>query len=274
MGDWTRPERRFSKIGQRLLTAAVLIPIGLWVVWSGAWPLAVACAAFAAVMAWEWAGMSGHPRAAWLCTAAALFCLVLPLQTSWLQAFAGMAGLAFAVVGTPGGAENRSRAVFGLVYVTAMAAALWWLREGPWDGRAAALYFMSFVWASDAAAYFTGRGLGGPRLLPQESPNKTWSGGFGAVLVTCVAGYAAADLEQVAPIIWLVAAALISVTAQAGDLLESGLKRRFKVKDSSGLLPGHGGVLDRVDGLGAVAVVASLALWLIPALRTAMGLTQ
>lgn len=273
MGDWTAPDRRFSKIGQRLLTALVLIPIGLWVVWSGGWALAVACAVFAAAMAWEWGGMSGHPRAVWLCAAAAAFCLVLPLQTGWLQAFAGMAGLAFAFAATPGGVNLKVRTALGLIYVTAMAAALWLLREGPWDGLAAALYFMSFVWASDAAAYFTGRGLGGPRLLPHESPNKTWSGALGAVFVTCACGYAAADLEQVASLNWVIAAVLVSVTAQAGDLLESGLKRRFKVKDSSGLLPGHGGVLDRVDGLGAVAVVAVLVLWFFPAVRAALGLT-
>jgi len=180
--------------------------------------------------------------------------------------------LALSFASNAGGLRIRSAAMLGWFYVTAMAAGLWFLREGPWDGRTVALYFMSFVWASDAAAYFVGRGLGGPRLLPQESPNKTWSGATGALLFTAVCGIAAADLQNSSLILWVLLGASLSFTAQLGDLLESGLKRRFKVKDSSNLLPGHGGVLDRVDGLGAVGIVGSLLLWSFPSLSTALGL--
>ncbi|KCZ56583.1 hypothetical protein HY29_08355 [Hyphomonas beringensis] len=271
MGDWTPPDSRFSQIGQRLLTALVLIPIGLAVVWYGGWWLAIACAVFAAIMSWEWARMSGHPRGFLLCLMSAVFCLSLPLGLMWLQVLIGVLGAVFAFMSAVGRYQNRLTAIMGLVYVTAIAAGLWCLREGPWDGREAALFFMSFVWASDASAYFVGRGLGGPRLIPQESPNKTWSGALGAIAFTSICGIAAADLQQSSLVVWMLAAATLSITAQAGDLLESGLKRRFHVKDSSNLLPGHGGVLDRVDGLGAVAVIGSLALWLYPPLRDALG---
>jgi phosphatidate cytidylyltransferase len=152
-----------------------------------------------------------------------------------------------------------------------MAAGLYLLRDGPWDGRAAALFFMSFVWASDAAAYFTGRGLGGPRLLPSESPNKTWSGALGAVTACGLCGLAAADIEMASFPVWIAAGVAISMVAQMGDLFESGLKRRFKVKDAGTLLPGHGGVLDRVDGLGAVCILGSLALHAFPGLSVALG---
>ena len=272
MGDWTPPESRFSQLGLRLLTAALLIPAGLFVVWSGGWWLAAACALFGGIMAWEWAGMSGHPRGWLLSFAAALFCLSLPMDLTWLHVFLGCFGLALSFASNAGGLRIRSAAMLGWFYVTAMAAGLWFLREGPWDGRTVALYFMSFVWASDAAAYFVGRGLGGPRLLPQESPNKTWSGATGALLFTAVCGIAAADLQNSSLILWVLLGASLSFTAQLGDLLESGLKRRFKVKDSSNLLPGHGGVLDRVDGLGTVGIVGSLLLWSFPSLSTALGL--
>ncbi len=273
MGDWTPPERRFSQLGLRLLTAAILIPAGLFVVWFGGWWLAVACAIFGGIMAWEWAAMSGHPRGWLLSTGTVLFCLSLPLQLPWLHVGLTCFGLVLAFASNAGGLRIRSAAMFGWLYVTAMAAGLWFLREGPWDGRAVALYFMSFVWASDAAAYFVGRGVGGPRLLPQESPNKTWSGATGALLFTGVCGIAAADLQQSSIILWVLLGISLSFTAQVGDLLESGLKRRFKVKDSSNLLPGHGGVLDRVDGLGAVGIVGSLVLWTVPTLASSLGLS-
>jgi len=272
MGDWTPPESRFSQLGLRLLTAALLIPAGLFVVWSGGWWLAAACALFGGIMAWEWAGMSGHPRGWLLSFAAALFCLSLPMDLTWLHVFLGCFGLALSFASNAGSLRIRSAAMLGWFYVTAMAAGLWFLREGPWDGRTVPLFFMSCVWASDAAAYFVGGGLGGPRLLPQESPNKTWSGATGALLFTAVCGIAAADLQNSSLILWVLLGASLSFTAQLGDLLESGLKRRFKVKDSSNLLPGHGGVLDRVDGLGAVGIVGSLLLWSFPSLSTALGL--
>lgn len=272
MGDWTPPEQRFSNIGLRLMSAAVLIPLGLSFVWFGGWWLALGCSVFAGAMAWEWSRMSGHPREALLVLPAALVCLSLPLGLVGVTAFLAAAGLAAAALSAPGGMRNRGIAAAGLVYVTAMAAGLWMLREGPWDGRAATMYFMSFVWASDAGAYFTGRGLGGWRLLPSESPNKTWSGALGAVAICFICGIAAADVEGASMLAWALVGVGISIVSQLGDLFESGLKRRFHVKDSSGLLPGHGGVLDRVDGLGAVAIFAVIALHSVPGLRGALGI--
>ena len=272
MGDWTPRELRFSNLGLRLISAAVLIPFGLAAVWTGGWALAVACAATAAVMAWEWSRISGHPQPAGLIAFAALACLGLPLGLPVVTLGIVAAGVAFASIGARGGWGHRGSAVFGLLYVTLLPASLWLLREGPWEGRSAALYFMSFVWASDAAAYFTGRSLGGPRLLPKESPNKTWSGAIGAVVACIGCGIAAAHLEHVSPLNWIVAGAAVSVVAQAGDLFESGVKRRFKVKDSGTILPGHGGVMDRVDGLGAVSLIAALLFHSVPKLPEMLGL--
>ena len=272
MGDWTPRELRFSNLGLRLMSSAILIPLGLAAVWSGGWGLALACAVTAGVMAWEWGHISGYMQPMGLIAFAALTCLVLPLGSLAITIAVVAAGLVFAAIGAKGSWSQRGSAVFGLLYVTLLPASLWLLREGPWDGREAALYFMSFVWASDAAAYFTGRGLGGPRLLPKESPNKTWSGAIGAVIACIGCGIAAADIEQVPFINWIAAGIAISVVAQAGDLFESSLKRRFRVKDSGTILPGHGGVMDRVDGLGAVAFYAMLLFHALPTLPEMLGL--
>ncbi|KCZ94375.1 phosphatidate cytidylyltransferase [Hyphomonas johnsonii MHS-2] len=254
------------------MSAAILIPAALAMVWFGGWFLAVGCSIFAAAMAREWSAISAFPRGWSMAAATALFCLSLPLGIFWLSGLVLAGGLVFCAASAPGGAPERGMAVFGLIYVTAMAAGLFFLREGDWDGRSAALYFMSFVWASDAAAYFTGRGLGGPRLLPKESPNKTWSGAIGAVTACAFCGLAVADIQMVSFAAWIAAGIAISICAQIGDLFESGLKRRFKVKDAGTLLPGHGGVLDRVDGLGAVCIFGSLALYAIPGIADALGL--
>lgn len=272
MGDWTPTDRRFSELGLRLASAAVLIPLGLGAVWAGSWWLAIGCAAFAAIMMLEWCHMSAtlHPRT--LAALAAVYCLTLPLTTHWPAGLMLAAGFGFAVSVARRTLDAQLLAVFGLAYVLAMVTGLYALREGPWEGRSAALYFMSFVWASDAAAYFAGRALGGPRLLPRESPNKTWSGAIGAVIACAVCGYFAARIEGTGLLAWIITGIAISIVAQIGDLFESGLKRRFKVKDSGRILPGHGGLLDRVDGLGAVAATGALALWLIPGLNEILGL--
>lgn len=272
MGDWTPSDRRFSELPLRLASALVLIPLALGAVWMGGIWLAAACGVFAFVMMLEWCGMSAgaHPRIQ--AVLAGLSGLLLASDHLVLPVAAAAAALVFAVVVARGGVKGRLTAGFGVVYVIGMVAGLYFLREGPWEGRSAALYFMSFVWASDAAAYFFGRALRGPRLLPRESPNKTWSGAVAAVIACCVCGYFAAGIEEVERLVWIVTGAAISVVAQAGDLFESGLKRRFKVKDSGRILPGHGGLLDRVDGLGAVSVVGCLALAAIPGLAGALGL--
>ena len=155
MGDWTPRELRFSNLGLRLMSSAILIPLGIAAVWSGGWGLAVACAAAAGVMAWEWGHISGFIKPALLVVFAALACLALPIGNTGIALGVILAGIVFAAMTAKGGWNHRGSAVFGLIYVTLLPASLWLLREGPWDGRSAALYFMSFVWASDAAAYFT-----------------------------------------------------------------------------------------------------------------------
>ncbi len=145
----------------------------------------------------------------------------------------------------------------GLLYVALPALALVYLREQP-DGLALALWTLVVVWATDIGAYFAGRAIGGPKLAPSISPNKTWAGLFGGMAAALAIGAGVAWSAGL-PAALLVLGAPLAVAAQGGDLFESWLKRISGVKDSGRLLPGHGGVLDRLDGVVPVAVLIAAA---------------
>ncbi|TXL76721.1 phosphatidate cytidylyltransferase [Vineibacter terrae] len=148
-----------------------------------------------------------------------------------------------------GGRRRPGWLLFGYAYIALAVLAALWLRHDAQFGLMTFLWLLAAVWATDVFAFFTGRSLGGPRLAPTVSPSKTWSGLAGGVL--------AAALVSVAFMAWSAASglwlalwgALIAIVAQLGDLAESAAKRHFGLKDSGRLIPGHGGILDRVDGL-------------------------
>ncbi len=149
-------------------------------------------------------------------------------------------------------ALNAALAVIGMVAICAAAAGLWHIRADL--GFAAALWLFAMVWATDVGAYFAGRAFGGARLAPAISPSKTWSGLVGGMVAALVVGATLGDRAGITGVpLWIGLA--VAVLAQAGDLLESWMKRRAGVKDSGRLIPGHGGLFDRVDGLLPVALV-------------------
>jgi phosphatidate cytidylyltransferase len=135
------------------------------------------------------------------------------------------------------------------------------LRESP-DGLLLAFWAMALVWATDIGAFFAGRAIGGPKLMPAVSPNKTWAGLIGGVLGAGLFALALTSWGLPWPLVF--ATPVLAVVAQGGDLYESWLKRRAGVKDSSNILPGHGGVLDRLDGLVPVAPIAALLVIALP----------
>ncbi|HEX7743296.1 MAG TPA: phosphatidate cytidylyltransferase, partial [Sphingobium sp.] len=152
----------------------------------------------------------------------------------------------------------------GIPYVCVPIAALLFLREQGPDGYGLLLAFWSLalVWATDIGAYFAGRAIGGPKLAPRVSPSKTWAGLGGGVIAALVLGFALQATGRL-PIQLAAASGLLAVAAQLGDLLESGMKRRAGVKDSGTLLPGHGGVMDRLDGVATAAPLAALLYLLL-----------
>ena len=152
----------------------------------------------------------------------------------------------------------------GLVYGIAALLALLWLRHQPGQGRETVLWLTVCVWSTDIAAYFVGSAVGGAKLAPRTSPGKTWSGLIGAMVVTALAsaGFGVVVGEG-KPLVLGLLGAILAVVGQMGDLLKSHAKRRAGVKDSGHLIPGHGGLLDRLDGFMAVLLVAALARLLI-----------
>ena len=216
-----RPSLRWSDLGLRAASAAVLAPLALGAIWFGGWIFSVLVIVLALGLAVEWLMLCRRP-AAWH----------------------GRVGLCAA----------------GLGYVALAAVSILWLRADPAAGRANVLFLVLIVLAGDISAYLIGRLVGGPRLAPHVSPGKTWSGAVGGLAGAIVVGLAAAYVLASSAPVWRAVplAACLGVVAQAGDLLESFVKRRLEVKDSSHLIPGHGGLFDRLDAVLAVAPVAAL----------------
>ena len=266
---WNKARR--TELLLRLASAAFLIPFGLYVVWSGGFVAAAGASMLAAVMAYEWVRMTYSPAMKYLTVLAAIPAWVayfLGLAFGWIALLvcAVVAGFAHPLV------RERFKSGFGVLYGAAMPLAVYTLRvEESWNGLIAALGVMVIVWASDTGAFFTGRTFGGPPLY-HASPSKTWSGAFGGVVLSALTAAAIAGLTDRNVTDWAIVGIVVSVFAQAGDMFESMVKRRLGVKDASKLLPGHGGVMDRVDGLGAAAAVAVIALTAWPELIALLGL--
>jgi phosphatidate cytidylyltransferase len=154
---------------------------------------------------------------------------------------------------------RRTWCVAGVLYAGALLIAPVLLRRDASHGFAALVFLFAIVWLTDIAAYFCGRALGGPKLMPAVSPNKTWSGAIGGTLCGIAGGVAVAWYAGIPNLVAVgLLALLFSAASQAGDLIESAIKRRFDAKDASGLIPGHGGVMDRVDGFVIAVTVAAV----------------
>ena len=255
----------------RVASTLVMAPLGLLVVYVGGWVLIAATALCAVLAAIEWTRMATTGAEGWI--KPALYCVLGAgaVAASVLGAY-GLELAALASLVAAGLATGLARlakvsiasVAFGAIYVSLPFGAFIWIRQLYADGRLFLFAILAVVWATDIAAYFAGRGFGGPLLSPKDSPNKTWTGAIGAVVCACLAGVAVARAAGGALGHWLVFSLLLSVVAQAGDLLESRFKRLFGVKDTSGFVPGHGGVLDRLDALMAAVVVSALLMRFLP----------
>ncbi|MGH6879549.1 MAG: phosphatidate cytidylyltransferase [Hypericibacter sp.] len=256
-------------LARRIVAAFVMMPVVLGALWLGHpyWTLLVALAA--GMMAWEWRRLTAQGTVGavgWamvLLAAAAVLLLGFGQVPLALWALLGGALLLGLVASLGEGWVAGAWVSLGILYAGLPSLALVWLRYDPVSGLATLLWVLFLVWAVDTAAYTAGKLIGGPKLIPRVSPSKTWAGLAGGAAGAAIIGYLAACWAG-QPNPWLLTglSLLLALAEQAGDIFESAVKRRFGVKDSSGLIPGHGGILDRVDGLVAVAlIVAGFALW-------------
>jgi phosphatidate cytidylyltransferase len=258
------PARQMSNLQLRVISSVVLIVAVLAVTYLGGVAFRLLAALIAGAIFYEWSAMSrGAASARYQLVAAVLLAVVLLallLGYSALGVFV-LLGLSVAASLLDSGIGGQGLwTPAGLAYAGLSGLSLALLRGGDQTGLTAILFLFAVVWATDIAAYFVGRSLGGPKLAPAISPGKTQSGAIGGAVGGVIAGIALAALAGLGnlPLLALVAF-LLSVVSQAGDLFESWVKRRHGVKDSGTLIPGHGGVMDRVDGL----VAAAFALYAI-----------
>jgi phosphatidate cytidylyltransferase len=247
--------RRRSDLATRALAGGAMIVVAVLALWLGGIAFWLLSGVLALLMLAEWAGlMRGSPRQILL--ALLLFALALwfvrPAAGGVDRDAVALLVCAALLVTMLGGS---GRLGFGLLYAGLPTAGLIFLREQP-AGVAYTLWTLAIVWATDIGAYFAGRAIGGAKLAPRLSPNKTWAGLFGGMAGALVVGAMLATVGGLpATCYWL--APLLAVLAQMGDLFESWLKRKAGVKDSGRLLPGHGGALDRLDGVVPVAVLVA-----------------
>ena len=245
----------------RIASSLVLAPVAIAVAYVGGYIFIAFWAIAAILVLWEWDTLvCAHDRNAVLGTGA-----VTLAGAGLALAFDGVGiAIAFICLGVLGFAALTSRVrrlwcSAGFGYAAALLFAPVLLRGDASFGFAAILFLFVIVWLTDITAYFVGRAVGGPKLMPRVSPNKTWSGAIGGTIAGVVGGVIVARQAGVAGLAAAaVVAFVLSVVSQAGDLAESAIKRQFSAKDASQIIPGHGGLMDRLDGFVAAAAVGAL----------------
>jgi phosphatidate cytidylyltransferase len=254
--------RAFSDLAPRVSSSVVLAAIALVALWIGGMAFALFWLAAALAVLWEWQALIGEMRrrlrfligAVGLAVAAA-FATYVALGFACLALIVS-AALVISIAQQP----DRMVGGAGVLYAGALATSAIALRQSDAFGLLAIAWLFAVVWGTDIMAYFGGRFIGGPKLWPRVSAGKTWSGTLIGIVSGALIGLAvaAAGLQHPATLALFCLGLLLAAVSQAGDLAESALKRRFGVKDSGALIPGHGGVMDRLDGFTAAALCAAL----------------
>lgn len=250
----------------RVISAGVLLPVALGTAYLGGWPFAVfiLIASLLAVREWDrLCGGSGNDTITLTHAVVVVGAVVLAGYNAFTDAveLIGAGAILVAVVAL----INRRRVLWpfiGVVYIAAPATACIYLRADAEIGRALIMWLFIVVWTTDVGAFLAGRAIGGPKLAPHISPGKTWAGVIGGIGAATIAGVVTAWVGGLAPsVVFALLGVALAIAAQLGDLAESWIKRNFHAKHSGTLIPGHGGVLDRVDGLVfAAPALAGVAL--------------
>jgi phosphatidate cytidylyltransferase len=260
-----------SELGARVLSAVVLATAALLAAVLGGWPFALFWLVAGIAVAAEWTAVtrtepSGPIRAA-TCVGLIILAVANFLDAGATWGLLGCLGGSALILALGAGRYDRLWAPAGFAVAAVIVVVPPSMRSHPQLGLAGLLWMFAVVWTTDIAAYFTGRRLGGPKLWPRVSPKKTWSGFWGGLVAGTIAGLLAASIATrlgwspvASPALVALLSAVASVVSQLGDLGESALKRQFDVKDSGRLIPGHGGVMDRIDGFWAVSLLVGLLL--------------
>lgn len=250
----------------------VLAAVVLFITWSGPVPFALLVALGAVILCWEWARMVRQTDFDELLVLHVIAVLVACTLVALGQGGTGIIVLLLGpaikfATASDQMAKSLGVSLLGVPYIGLSVMALIWLRGDVEYGFAAILYLFATVWTVDIFAYISGRMFGGPKFAPRISPKKTWSGFIGGVSAGGIAGMLfGLVLGQTSPVMLGLVSLVIGAVSQLGDLFESAFKRHYNIKDASNLIPGHGGLFDRVDGLMFAALAAALiALYFDPA---------
>jgi phosphatidate cytidylyltransferase len=243
------------------VSALLLAPLAFFTAYIGGWPFGIVWAV-AAIGVWlEWnALVNGSDNRLIFVLGATTLLLALGIAEENMARVPMFIVLLGAMgVGVFASADKRGWAAAGLVYAGAVLLGPILLHRDPAFGFVAVLFLFAIVWSTDVLGYFVGRVVGGPKLAPGISPKKTWSGAVGGTVAAMLAGVTVASVAGLDNLFAIALVALfLSAVAQVGDLAESAIKRRFGAKDASHLIPGHGGVMDRLDGFLAAAFIAAI----------------
>lgn len=255
----TTTGREGNNLLLRIVAALVMAPLAIAVAYVGGWFWTGLVTAAAIGLYVEWLTVIGarKPR---LVLAGVLILLAVGwvnvgrINETYLSALVVLGVLAVAILSS----DLRLWTAIGLGYAVAASIGSSAVRLDPNWGFAALMLVLLVVWATDIGGYFAGRLIGGPKLWPQVSPKKTWAGAIGgfAASLGVAAGFAVFNFGKIIPLLLL--GAVLSIASQLGDLFESAVKRRFGVKDSSHIIPGHGGLMDRLDGFVAAIILAAV----------------
>ncbi len=254
---------KMNGIVKRIISALVLVPLTVGILYYG-YPLVHLFAlVVGGMLAWEWANMVKNNRPVFfaICYVLPMAAAVFLLPSLWLLVF--VLGSMFLITLKVKDEQHRNLLVWGVPYIALGIGAVVWLYM--MTGFQGTLWFLLMVWSVDIGGYVVGTNVKGPKLAPKISPNKTWSGLIGGMLLAALVSWGVSYVFGVREgfVFYMLYGAAVALVAQMGDLLESAVKRHLGLKDSSNLIPGHGGVFDRIDGVLVAAPVLVLVIFLV-----------
>lgn len=258
--------KSFGSLSQRVISALILAPLAIVATWAGGWFFIGLVGVLLVALSYEWFRPLEERAFGPLAIGLGVSCVLL----SWLSMDgAWWSVLAVVLMSYPvllflakGTARSATWVWLGVTYILWPAMAFYWIRFEADNGILALVWLLITVWSMDTGAYFAGKSIGGPKMIPIISPNKTWAGLIGGIATSAIVGGLFGQETGLGQgIAFFVLSGFLGFWSQIGDLAESAFKRHWDIKDSSNLIPGHGGVMDRLDGILFAAPVAALWFW-------------